>query len=151
MPAFFYHSFAFIHSFICIHNIFSLWPSCSCSTSSSIRPSIGKSESRDLYVARYVPYSGRGLDPFPAKFLLNSQLAPLKNNYCPFFSASPICFLSPLILSCLNFILNYLFLSYSVFLAFFLLWVILNWLFLVSRQLFSPQQFLGQLAWPISN
>jgi len=41
-----------------------------------------------------------------------------------------------LLLSCLNFILNNFFLSSSGLfeLAFFLLWVILNWLFLVLRQ-----------------
>ena len=59
----------------------------------------------------------------------------------PFFSSIANLYLVPaiflfLLLSCLNFILNYFFLSYfGLFeLAFFLLWVILNWLFLVSRQ-----------------
>ena len=66
----------------------------------------------------------------------------LSTIFCPsfFFLSIANLYLVPanfwfLLLSCLNFVLNYFFLSsLGLFeLAFFLLWVILNWLFLVLR------------------
>jgi hypothetical protein len=80
----------------------------------------------------------------------HSDTCYLSTNLClsSFFSSIANFYLVPtnfsfLLLSCLNYILNYFFLSYfGLFeLAFFLLWVILNWLFLVLRQLVSLAVF----------